>query len=302
MGIAGLLPLLKPITRDSHISNYANRRVAIDGYAWMHKSIHGCCAELSRVNNSQQWVTYCLYLIDMLLSFNITVHMVFDGADLPAKKVTEVARAANRLAALKTGIKLHNSKDSREQGIARSYLSRAVDVTPRMAAELIKILRHTRPSVHCTVAPYEADSQLSFFCREGLVDAVISEDSDTIPYACKEIIFKLKVDGSCESVTLSEIYSTSLPGLDMRGFTPEMTIALCVGAGCDYLVSLKGFGIKNSYKLIARHRSVERMLKAMRSMGSMSKAPGSKNHNRHINDCSNCSSDSNSIKSNLTPF
>ena len=41
--------------------------------------------------------------------------------------------------------------------------------------------------VLCTVAPYEADAQLSFLCRENLVDAVIGEDSDTIPYGCKEV-------------------------------------------------------------------------------------------------------------------
>ena len=41
--------------------------------------------------------------------------------------------------------------------------------------------------VQCTVAPYEADAQLAYLCREGYVDAVIAEDSDTIPYGCKEV-------------------------------------------------------------------------------------------------------------------
>jgi 5'-3' exonuclease len=41
--------------------------------------------------------------------------------------------------------------------------------------------------VLCTVAPYEADAQLAYLCREGYVDAVIAEDSDTVPYGCKEV-------------------------------------------------------------------------------------------------------------------
>jgi 5'-3' exonuclease len=46
-----------------------------------------------------------------------------------------------------------------------------------------------------------------------------------------------------------------------------MTIALCIGAGCDYLDSVKGFGIKNSYKFISKYKTPERMLKAMRLAG-----------------------------------
>ena len=31
-------------------------------------------------------------------------------------------------------------------------------------------------------------------------------------------------------------FSTPISGFDLREFTPDMMIALCVGAGCDYLV------------------------------------------------------------------
>jgi exonuclease-1 len=195
--------------------------------------------ELATGKENGQWIVYCLYFIDMLLSFNITVHMVFDGANLPAKRRTEGLRAASRTEALKTALDLSKSMDFKERSLAHSYFSKAVDVTPRMAAQLIRILRKTRPKVLCTVAPYEADAQLGFLCKEGLVDAIISEDSDTIPYGCKEVLFKLKHDGTCETVVLEEVYGTFLPGLDLRAFTPLMTVALCVGAGCDYLEPLK---------------------------------------------------------------
>ena len=50
MGISGLLPLLKPVTKDNHISSYSHRRIAIDGYAWLHKAVYGCCVELAEPN------------------------------------------------------------------------------------------------------------------------------------------------------------------------------------------------------------------------------------------------------------
>jgi 5'-3' exonuclease len=37
------------------------------------------------------------------------------------------------------------------------------------------------------VAPYEADAQLAFLSTRGMVDIVIAEDSDTIPYGCRRV-------------------------------------------------------------------------------------------------------------------
>lgn len=150
MGISGLLPLLKPVTKVNHISSYKNKRIAIDGYAWLHKAVYGCCLELATGVDSDKWVSYCLKLIDMLLFNQIIVHMVFDGANLPAKNVTEEARAANRAKYLVSGLKLIHSTDRNDQISCRSDLVKAVDVTPRMAGQLIKVLRETRPEVQLT--------------------------------------------------------------------------------------------------------------------------------------------------------
>ena len=54
---------------------------------------------------------------------------------------------------------------------AMEYFQRAVDITPRMAHRLIKVLRRLR--VECIVAPYEADAQLAYLSLKGYVQAVI---------------------------------------------------------------------------------------------------------------------------------
>lgn len=46
MGIQGLLPQLKSITRTVHVSEYAGQRVAIDGYSWLHRGACACSKEL----------------------------------------------------------------------------------------------------------------------------------------------------------------------------------------------------------------------------------------------------------------
>ena len=41
--------------------------------------------------------------------------------------------------------------------------------------------------VECIVAPYEADSQLAYLCKEEIVDFVITEDSDLLVFGCGKV-------------------------------------------------------------------------------------------------------------------
>ena len=264
MGISGLLPLLKPATKKKHIAAYRGQKLAVDGYAWLHRAAHSCCVELTTGVPTTKWINYILEYVDMLLEHQIIPFLVFDGDELPAKKITEEQRATGRATNLKAGREALAKKDYAN---ARIYLAKAVEITPRMAAELIQVLKEHRPTVEYVVAPYEADAQLSFLCRSGQVDGVIAEDSDTIPYGCKEVLFKLQRDGTCEGITLSDIHAIPIPGFDLQSFDEDMMITLCVGAGCDYFDGVHGFGIKNSHKFVTKHRTVQRMLRAMKLTG-----------------------------------
>ena len=46
-----------------------------------------------------------------------------------------------------------------------------------------------REGIECIVAPYEADAQLAYLALTGDVDAVITEDSDLLPYGCPTASF-----------------------------------------------------------------------------------------------------------------
>jgi exonuclease 1 len=186
MGVTGLLPSLKPVIKSSNISQFHHKRVAVDTYSWIHKALYGYLDDLIQNENSVKWMTYCLKYLDLLLSYEIQVYLVFDGANLPAKAKTEESRAVNRMKNQEMGRQCLQNGD---KATGRAYLSRAVDVTPRMAAQLIRYCKEYRPAVQCVVAPYEADAQLAFLSRNQIVDLVISEDSDCIPYLCKEVIF-----------------------------------------------------------------------------------------------------------------
>jgi exonuclease 1 len=257
MGIQGLLPSVKGHIRESNISEFAGRRVAIDGYAWLHKAVYGCAMDLCRGIETTKWITYVLKIIDMLLYHKIAcIYMVFDGADLPAKADTEARRAENRITNLATAERLYAEGNKKE---AMNYFGQSVDVSPLMAAKLIKVIKETRSEspIHVIVAPYEADAQLAFLSNENLIDAVIGEDSDTIPYGVKEMIFKLNNNtGECQHLILSNVIGinsiNTKDSLDYTKFTPDMMLAMCVASGCDYIPSVKNIGLKKAYDLIRR--------------------------------------------------
>lgn len=49
----------------------------------------------------------------------------------------------------------------------------------------MKVLK--QENVHYVVAPYEADAQMTFLAITKQVEAVITEDSDLIPFGCPRV-------------------------------------------------------------------------------------------------------------------
>lgn len=73
---------------------------------------------------------------------------------------------------------------------ARKFFNRCVDISHRMALELMHECR--KLDVDCIVAPYEADAQLAFLNICGIADYVITEDSDLALFGCTKVAFGLQ--------------------------------------------------------------------------------------------------------------
>ena len=91
-------------------------------------------------------------------------------------------------------------------------------------------------------APYEADAQIAYLSREGLVDAVISEDSDMLPFSCQRVLFKMDSEGAGKEIQLNQRLS-QCEELPFRAFSPDMFLNFCILSGCDYLPILKLFKV-----------------------------------------------------------
>ncbi|EFA76475.1 5'3'-exonuclease N- and I-domain-containing protein [Heterostelium album PN500] len=182
MGIAGLLKLLSPVTKRIHISEYANKRIAIDGYCWLHKAVYSCSQELCMNIPTTKFINYCISLINMLKQNKVIPVIVFDGGALPNKKVTEDERRGKRehMKAMAHAYLMEGNAAE-----ANRCFQKAVDVTPTMAFLLIKVLRQM--NIEYLVAPYEADAQLAYLAVTGQVDAVLTEDSDLVAYGTPNV-------------------------------------------------------------------------------------------------------------------
>lgn len=181
-----------------------------------------------------------------MLHHGVKPYFVFDGNNLPAKAGTEAERKANRDEALRLGLELRAKGDT--QG-ANAQFSRAVDVTPALAHRFIRVLMSKQ--IPFIVAPYEADAQLAYLCINGIVDAVVSEDSDLIPYGCQRVLFKMDRAGEGKEVQRARLGMCE--GLKLSSFTDDMFLDMCILSGCDYLDNIPGIGLQTACSLVMHH-------------------------------------------------
>ncbi|AIN98592.1 DNA excision repair protein, putative [Leishmania panamensis] len=170
-----------------------------------------------------QFVTLVLDKVSALQRFGVIPVCVFDGAEMPMKGGTDEERQRRRAEAFQgaltkleqlycdarrrrgctaedhaDGTRIALPRDTRPYEEAVQLLAKAADISTELAHAVIQVLKEER-HVECIVAPYEADAQLAYLCRQGYVVAAASEDSDLIAYYCPCIISKLDTfSGKCE--------------------------------------------------------------------------------------------------------
>lgn len=83
-----------------------------------------------------RYVDYAMHRVRLLKHHNITPYIVFDGGPLPAKQGTESSRLKSRQENRERGLELSRLGRHAE---ARDCFVKAVDVTPEMAYQLIKV-------------------------------------------------------------------------------------------------------------------------------------------------------------------
>lgn len=257
MGIQGLLQFLKEASEPIHVKQYKGQTVAVDTYCWLHKGAFACADKLAKGEPTDQYVTYCMKFVHMLLSHGVKPILVFDGCTLPSKKDVEKARREKRQTNLQKGKQLLREGKLSE---ARDCFTRSVNITSEMAHQVIKAARSE--GVNCIVAPYEADSQLAYLNKHGFAQAIITEDSDLLAFGCKKVILKMDQYGNGLEIDQDRFGKCKHLG-DV--FTEEKFRYMCILSGCDYLPSIHGVGLAKASKVlkIANNPDIIQVIKKM---------------------------------------
>ncbi|KAL2151282.1 hypothetical protein VTH82DRAFT_6380 [Thermothelomyces myriococcoides] len=256
----GLLPLLKSIQRPTELRKYAGQTLGVDGYGWLHRGAVACAIELAQGKPTRKYVDFAMHRIRMFKHFGVTPYVVFDGDFLPSKAKTEASRAKRREESKRIGFELLRAGKPSQ---AYSELQKAIDVTPEMARHLIEELK--KADVPYVVAPYEADAQLVYLERQGLISGIVSEDSDLLVFGAKRLLTKLDQHGQCVEINRKDF--CAVREISLTGWTDREFRHMAIFSGCDYLDGVSNIGLKTAYRLIRKHKTPERIIKMLRFDG-----------------------------------
>ncbi|CAK7228387.1 Rad2 nuclease [Sporothrix curviconia] len=260
MGISGLLPLLKSIQRPIELKKYAGETFAVDAYGWLHRGAISCAMELAQGRPTRKYIDSVLHRVRMVQHFGITPYLVFDGDFLPSKAATEASRAKRREESRKAGQELMSAGNPKQ---AFLEFQKAIDITPEMARHLIEELK--KLGLPYIVAPYEADAQMVYLERQGIVNGILSEDSDLLVFGAKRLLTKLDMQGRCIEINRNEFCACR--EISLTDFSDTNFRHMAILSGCDYLEGIGNIGLKTAYRMIRKHKTIEKVVRMLQFDG-----------------------------------
>ncbi|KAG7400515.1 Rad2 nuclease [Phytophthora boehmeriae] len=215
MGVDGFLRQLKDAVDDTHLRHFAGQTLVVDALSWLHKACYGCAFDLSTGRETDTYVRYMLRKVDMVRGCGVAkVILVFDGQRLPLKASTHEKRQSlkeeNRKRALESmaaSKKLQGADRQSQLSQAYQHFQRSVSVTSEVISNVMSALRAAK--VPFVVAPFEADAQMVWMCKEGLATAIVTEDSDVVVYCLtasilSPVLVKLDDNGSAQVTAITK--------------------------------------------------------------------------------------------------
>ena len=285
MGIKGLNDMLRKncinVFEEIHISEYAFKKVAIDTSLFLckFKAIAG-----------DKWLEMFIKLVSCLRRNEIHCVFIYD-AGFPPEKAEERAerrrqaeKNKQRVIMLETALENYfntgivdtaltelNDKLTDKKTPAKRLLSSIkkedeldIDIIKKkidkMRSNILEISLGdfilTKKLFNILNIPYfdaclEAETSCSDLCKRGIVDAVLSEDTDVLAYSTP--VFLTKIDiyrDTCIRIHHKEI-------LDSLELTGDQFLDLCIMCGCDYNKNIPKVGPETSYKYLKKYGLIE---------------------------------------------
>ena len=245
MGVPNLFKYCK--FEEVDLKDYPYKKVGIDMYVILHKFVMDIQIAKQLVDNPCDYIMEYYEQIRRYLNgfiqLGYELYLVYDGNKM-RYKITEEDRAQNRLKAF----------------LAENWIG-AVEIVPQQMYNfqhyLIQhpILRDEQPvNIPYVVAPFEADAQLAYLYKEGLIESVLTNDSDLIIYGVKhilmirqQVIMRYDYMGIEKGEKIECINQIDLRKLWLFGYL----------IGCDYFKGVPKIGIVKAFKIVNELQLIE---------------------------------------------
>ncbi|KAI2501166.1 5'-3' exodeoxyribonuclease [Fragilaria crotonensis] len=247
-------------------------RIGVDVSGWIAKVAHGNgsmlvddrhmtnCGRAQLVNgeetdldiitteeNRRNYVQLCVRrVLAQILSLQefskADILVILDGASPPIKnRECKLRRERKRKAEVERDSAVGRDK-TLELRVRSAKVAGAGSSQGAIVEELLQVFRENQ--IAFIVSPYEADGQLAYLSQSGMVDLVITEDSDLLCHDVQTILFKYDSNGRGLLVQRHDLGAMELQenSLSLLDFSSTMIAIMFVCIGCDYCESLQGIG------------------------------------------------------------
>lgn len=258
MGVPKLKYTVNGILCLFDIKRFFGKNCAVDISSWLSKSIYVYKnTDFCDARDTTLYIDYCVKKLMSLKAMNINPIVVFDGAKVPAKKMTHDNRSERKQELIKRSI---NAKENGDTDLYTKLRIQSSSVGFRAVTNLIKVLE--RMNVDYVVAPYEADAQISKMFIDKEIDFVITEDSDFIIYGCENICFGFEIENITGDNYINNLQSTGMLYESSKLLDPSNNTIIAgsnklnklrfasVISQCDYYDGIPGIGISSALKII----------------------------------------------------
>lgn len=291
MGIKKLNLLLGKYTENSknrvHVSEYSYKKIAIDAnlYVFKYKFRNSFRSKESEYG----WLSDFVYLICCLRKYRVHPVFVFDSAtnSAPVEKAAErKKRSIKRKEHLERVERLERSlakycetgeiddilrknidtSDKKQRLLGTGVQDTTVNVSAikakieKMRSQMVKVCETDFNALKCMldlfevvyiVADSEGEALCCHLCNNGLVDAVLSDDTDVFAYGAKTVL------SSIDTVNATFVKTEMKDVLGDMKMTQSQFLDMCILCGTDYNENMKGVGPEKSYQYIVKYKSLE---------------------------------------------
>lgn len=205
-----------------------------------------------------------LYRTANLVEAGVKPVFVFDGEPHFLKRETLAARSQRREAAQ---VAYEDAVAAGDEERAFSKAQQTSKMTPDMALQAKDLLRAL--GVPVVDAPSDGEAEAAYLCRTGQVDAVCSQDFDSLLFGAPVLLRNLTVSGR-RKLPGKQVWVTVDPeevrleeSLEHAGLSRELLVDAALLVGTDFNPGIKGIGPKKAIAMVQKNGGLEPLLERL---------------------------------------